>query len=111
MSILSDFIAAVAPIAQAVIGTETLAINGGTAIAGTYNEARNSRDYEEGGFERDGMMDFLVLASTFAAAYPASTTSYLGNKAVGRSETWRISSISKGASFVSIGLVSTNKSA
>jgi hypothetical protein len=43
MSILSDFIAAVAPIAQTVIGTETLAINGGTAIAGTYNEARNSR--------------------------------------------------------------------
>ena len=110
MSILSDFIAAVAPIAQTVIGTETLAINGGTAISGTYNEARNSRDYEEGGFERDGMMDFVVLTSTFAAAYTAAATTYLGKKAVGRSETWRISSISKGTSFVSIGLVSTNKS-
>lgn len=111
MSILSDFISAVAPVAQAVIGTETLAINGGTAIAGTYNEARNSRDYEEGGFERDGMMDFVVLTSVFAAAYPSAATTYLGQKAVGRSETWRISSISKGAAFVAIGLVSTNKSA
>ena len=110
MSILSDFIAAVAPIAQTVIGTETLAINGGTAVDGIYNEARNSRDYEEGGFERDGMMDFVVLTSTFTAAYPAAATTYLGQKAVGRSETWRISSISKGASFVTIGLVSTNKS-
>ena len=110
MSILSDFIAAVAPIAQTVIGTETLAINGGTAIAGTYNEARNSRDYEEGGFERDGMIDFVVLNSTFTAAYASAATTYLGQKAVGRGETWRISSISKGSSFVSIGLVSTNKS-
>lgn len=110
MSILSDFIAAVAPIAQAVIGTETLAINGGTAIAGTYNEARNSRDYEEGGFERDGMLDFVVLTSVFTAAYTSTITSYLGQKAFCRGENFRISSISKGSSFVTIGLVSTNKS-
>jgi hypothetical protein len=110
MSILSDFISAVAPIAQAVIGTETLAINGGAAISGTFNEARNSRDYEEGGFERDGMMDFVVLTAAFTAAYAESATAYLGKKATARGETWRISSISKGASFVTIGLVSTNKS-
>ena len=110
MSILSDFIASVAPIAQTVIGTETLAINGGTSVAGIYNEARNSRDYEDGGFERDGMMDFVILTSTFTAAYTAAATTYLGQKAVGRGETWRISSISKGSSFVSISLVSTNKS-
>ncbi len=111
MSILSDFIRAVAPLAQAVIGTETLAINGGAAITGTYNEARNSRDYEEGGFERDGMMDFVVETAIFTAAYPASEKTYLGQKAVGRAETWRVSSISKGAFFVTISLVSTNKSA
>jgi hypothetical protein len=110
MSILSDFISAAAPIAQAVIGTETLSINGGAAIAGTFNEARNSRDYEEGGFERDGMMDFVVLTATFTASYAEAATAYLGKKATARGETWRISSISKGASFVTIGLVSTNKS-
>lgn len=111
MSILSDFISSVTPIAQAVIGTETLAINGGTAIAGTYNEARNSRDYEEGGFERDAMMDFVVEAATFNAAYASAVTSYLGKAAIGRGESWRVASISKGGFFVTIGLVSTNKSA
>ena len=111
MSILSDFISAVAPIAQAVIGTETLSIAGGTAIAGTYNEARNSRDYEEGGFERDAMLDFVVQTAIFSTAYTAAVTSYLGKAAAGRGDTWRVLSISKGAFFVTVGLVSTNKSA
>jgi hypothetical protein len=111
MSILSDFISAVAPIAQAVIGTETLSIAGGTAIAGTYNEARNSRDYEEGGFERDAMMDFVVETASFSAAYAGAVADYLGKSSTGRGDTWRVSSISKGAFFVTIGLVSTNKSA
>jgi hypothetical protein len=111
MSILSDFISAVAPIARTVIGSETLSIAGGTAIAGTYNEARHSREYEEGGFERDAMMDFVVETGAFDLAYPANVTSYLGKAAIGRSDTWRVSSISKGAFFVTVGLVATNKSA
>jgi hypothetical protein len=111
MSILSDFITAVAPIAQAVIGTETLSIAGGTAISGTYSEARHSRDYEDGGFERDAMLDFVVQTATFSTAYTAAVTSYLGKAAAGRGDTWRVSSISKGAFFVTVGLVSTNKSA
>jgi hypothetical protein len=111
MSILSDFIDAVAPIARTVIGGETLSSAGGTAIAGTFNEARHSRDYEEGGFERDAMMDFVVQTATFSAAYTAAVTSYLGKAAAGRGDTWRVASISKGAFFVTVGLVSTNKSA
>ena len=111
MSILSDFISSVAPIARTVIGAETLSISGGTAISGTFNEARHSRDYEDGGFERDAMMDFVVEASIFNTAYTALVTTYLGKSATGRGESWRVSSISKGAFFVTIGLVSTNKSA
>jgi hypothetical protein len=111
MSILSDFINAVAPIARTVIGSETLSIAGGTAIAGTFNESRHSREYEQGGFERDATMDFVVETGTFNAAYTASVTSYLGKAATGRGESWRVSSISKGAFFVTVGLVSTNKSA
>lgn len=111
MSILSDFISAVAPIARTVIGAETLSIAGGTAISGTFNEAHHSRDYEEGGFERDAMMDFVVETGTFTAAYTAAANSYLGKSVTARGDTWRVSSVSKGAFFVTIGLVSTNKSA
>ena len=111
MSILSDFIDTVAPLARTVIGAETLSIGGGTAISGTFNEARHSRDYEDGGFERDAMMDFVVEAGTFNAAYTAAVTSYLGKAATARGDSWRVSSISKGAFFVTVGLVSTNKSA
>jgi len=111
MSILSDFITTVTPIARTVIGSETLSIAGGTAIAGTFNEARHSRDYEEGGFERDAMMDFVAETATFEAAYTSTASAYLGKTASGRSATWRVASVSRGAFFVTVGLVATNKSA
>jgi hypothetical protein len=111
MSILSDFIDAVAPIAREVIGSETISIGGGAAISGTFNEARHSRDYEDGGFERDATMDFVVGSSAFVTAYPLAGSEYLGKAATARGDSWRVSSISKGAFFVTIGLVSTNKSA
>jgi hypothetical protein len=57
------------------------------------------------------MLDFVVQTATFSAAYTAAVTSYLGKAAAGRGDTWRVSSISKGAFFVTVGLVSTNKSA
>lgn len=110
MSILSDFIASVAPSAQSIIGTETLSISGGAAIDGTFNEARYSRDYETGGFEPESSLDFVVLSSVFTESYPAAITSYHGKTATGRSETWRIGTITKGSSFVTISLSSTNKS-
>jgi hypothetical protein len=111
MSILSDFISAVAPIARTVIGSETLSIAGGTAIAGTFNEARHSREYEEGGFERDAMMDFVVETATFEATYTAAASAYLGKTATARGATWRVGSVNRGAFFVTVGLVATNKSA
>lgn len=111
MSLVSDFISAVAPLSQTVIGTETLSINGGTAIAGTFNEARYSRDYETGGFEPETSLDFVVLASVFTAAYPLAVTTYQGKAATARGESWRVGTISKGGSFVTISLGATNKSA
>jgi hypothetical protein len=57
------------------------------------------------------MLDFVVQTATFSTAYTAAVTSYLGKAAAGRGDTWRVSSISKGAFFVTVGLVSTNKSA
>lgn len=111
MSILSDFVSAIAPLAREIIGSETLSIAGGTAIAGTFNEDRHSREYEEGGFERDAMMDFVVETATFEAAYTSTASAYLGKTATARGATWRVSSISRGAFFVTVGLVATNKSA
>lgn len=111
MSILSNFIAAVAPVAQTIIGIETLSIDGGTAIVGTCNEARYSRDYETGGFEPDTTLDFVVLLSFFTAAYPAAFTAYQGKAAVARGQTFRVATISAGASFVTVSLCATNKSA
>ena len=111
MSILSDFISAVSPIAQAVIGTNTVAIAGGSAIAFTPGEERYARDYETGGFEQESTTDIVILKSIFSPAYPAEISTYEGKVAVIGGKNWRIRSLTDGVSFISIGLVSTNKSA
>ena len=111
MSILSDFISAVSPIAQSIIGTQTVAIAGGSPIAFTPSEERYAKDYETGGFEQESTTEIIILKSVFSPAYPAEISTYEGKVAVISSKNWRIRSITDGASFVSIGLVSTNKSA
>lgn len=111
MSLLSDFVAAAAPVATAIIGGESLSIAGGTAISGIPGEARFSRDYEDGGFEPEAMLDFVVQSSVFAAAYPAAAKTYIGKAATLRGASWRVSSVDVGASFVTVSLISTNKSA
>ena len=111
MSILSDFISAVSPIAQVIIGTQTVAIGGGTAIAFTPGEERYAREYETGGFEQEATTDIVILKSIFTPAYSAEISTYEGKVAVIGGKNWRIRSITDGVSFISIGLVSTNKSA
>ena len=111
MSILTDFIATVAPIAQEVIGTDTISIGGGTAIAFTPSEERHSKDYETGGFEQESTTDVMILTSVFIAAYPDEITTYEGKSATIGSRSWRVRRLENGASFVSINLTSTNKSA
>jgi hypothetical protein len=109
MSILGNFISSIAPITQTVIGADTLTIGNGMAIIGTFNEARHLRDYENGGFERDAIIEFVVGTTTFEAAYTDNANAYLGKKATARSITWRVASIRRGDFFVTLGLVSTNK--
>ena len=110
MSILSDFISSVAPIAQAVIGTNTVAIAGGSAIVFTLGEERYARDYESGGFEQETMTEIIILKSIFSPSYPEEISTYEGKVAVISGKNWRIRSLTDGVSFVSIGLSSTNKS-
>lgn len=111
MSILSDFTRAAHSLAQSIIGGETLTIRGGSAVTGTASEVTSSRDYEEGGFEGLSMLDFVIDATDFSTAYPAAISSYQGKTATARGETWRVATIKKGAFFVTVSLVSTNKSA
>ncbi len=110
MSLLTDFVATMSPIARDVIGGESLSIAGGAVISGTPNEARYSRDYEDGGFEPEATLDFVVMSSVFTAAYPLVGKSYLGKAATLRGQSWRVSGVSTGASFVTVSLTSTNKS-
>lgn len=111
MSILSDFTAAAFAISGPVIGQESLTISGGDPVQGVANEANYSRDFETGGMEQMASLTFVVALSDFVAVYPASVKTYQGNKATARGESWRVGSISRGASFVTVSLTSTNKSA
>lgn len=111
MSLLSAFTTAAHGIAASVIGTESITIAGGPSIAGILSESAFNRDYEAGGFEQSATLDFVIDSTAFAAAYPNSPKTYEGNKVTARGDTWRIGSVSVGASFVRLSLISSNKSA
>ena len=110
MSLLSDFFTSAHSVFQSVAGTETLSIGGGTAIAGKFGEAQFSRDFESGGFEQDGTVEFVTSRAQFIAAYTAAARTYEGKSAIGRSETWRVASVNVSDNFVRIGLQVPNKS-
>jgi len=114
-SLLQQFTQAAFSVAQTIIGTETLSISGGAGINGVMNESTFSRDYEAGGFEQSGALDFVIDRTTFAAAYPDAVKSYEGKSAVARGENWRIGTIRGGGpsdgQFITLSLVPANKSA
>ena len=110
MSLLSDFFTAAHSVFQSVAGTETLSIGGGTAINGKTGEAQFSKDYETGGFEQAGSLDFTTSRAQFIAAYPAAARTYEGKSAVCRGENWRVQSVNVGNSFVRVTLTLPNKS-
>ena len=110
MSLLSDFKAAAHAIFKQVAGTEPVTIGGGTALNGILNESQFSRDYETGGFEQSGTLEFVIDKATFVASYPLLARFYEGKSATARGETWRVQSVNVGLSFVRISLQVPNKS-
>ena len=110
MSLLSDFFTSAHSVFQSVTGTENLSIGGGTAIAGKFGESQFSRDYESGGFEQSGTLEFVTSRAQFVAAYTGTFRSYEGKSATARSETWRVASVNVSDNFVRIGLIVPNKS-
>lgn len=110
MSLLSDFLASAHAAFQSVAGTETLSIGGGADIPGTLGEASFSKDYEAGGFEQEGAVEFVTGRSQFVAAYPAAPRSYEGKSAIARGEAWRVARIHVSTNFVRVALTVPNKS-
>jgi hypothetical protein len=110
MSILSDFLTAAHSVFQSVAGTENLTIGGGTAINGKTGESQFSKDYESGGFEQTGSLEFVTSRDQFIVAYPAAARTYEGKVAACRGESWRVASVNVGNSFVRITLQVPNKS-
>ena len=110
MSLLSDFLTSAHSVFQSVAGTETLTIGGGTAINGKTGEAQFSKDYETGGFEQTGSLEFVTSRAQFIAVYSAAARTYEGKSAVCRGESWRVASVNFGNSFVRVTLILPNKS-
>ena len=104
MSILSAFANAGFSTASTVIGTVSVSIGGGSAIAAVKSEARHARDFEDGGFAPDAALELVARTSVFATAYTSATNAYVGNLATIGNATYRIESISSGASTTTITL-------
>lgn len=105
MSLLSNFANAGFTTASAIIGTVTISIDGGEAIACVENELRASRDYEVGRMAVENTLTVVCRRSVFDAAYTESVNSYFGARATVGGRTLTVESISKGVSHVSIDLV------
>lgn len=110
MSSLTDFAAAQFLRSRAVIGGEDLAINGGTAVSAVLAEVSNGREYDDG-FERAQALDAVVSIADWSVAYTLAASSYLGKTATARGLTFRVASIRKGQSFVTLSLKETSKGA
>ena len=111
MSQLTDFASAQFAKARTIIGGETVAIAGGTAVSCVLNEVSDSRDFETGGYEADVELEAVVDLATFQAAYSSSPPTYRGKTALARSRTFRIDTLRTGQSFVTLRLISAEDGA
>ena len=102
MSLLSSFALQGHAVASAVIGLETITINGGGGVAAVLNEIVTSRDYETGGQSTDNTIRAVVKTSVFNTSYAGDAGAYLGKDATVRGITMTVASISTGLSFVEI---------
>ena len=110
MSKLSDFIAAAAPQAVAVIGTEALTIEGFAAIQVVPNSIRRERDFAEMGIDYDGRVECTVLTTDFNAAITTGGKSTQGKTATLGGESFRVRGVDEGRFFVTITLATPTKS-
>ena len=110
MSSLTYFAAAQFLKARTVIGGESLTVGGGTAVSAVMAEVSNGREYDDG-FDRAQSLDAVVSILDWSTNYTAADSTYLGNKATARGLTFRVASIRKGQSFVTLSLQEIRKGA
>jgi len=94
---------------RAVIGGEALVIGGGISVSAVFAESEQSREFEDGGFDRSQSLDAVVPLDEWQAAYASADAAYLGKTATGRGLIWRVDSIRSGQSFVTVRLSSPRK--
>jgi hypothetical protein len=97
--------------ARSVIGGETVAIDGRTAISAVVAETDESRDLDSSGFDRDQSLTVTVSIADWSGSYPGGAKAYFGKTAVCRERTWRVGDIKAGQSFVTIRLTNPRKGA
>ena len=95
--------------ARSVIGGETVAIDGGTAVSAIFGEADNSREFNGSGFDRDQSLSAVVSIADWQTAYPSADKAYLGKDATARGRLWRVGEIRSGQGFVTVSLESPRK--
>jgi hypothetical protein len=102
MSKLKDYANSAATRAFSIIGRETLVI-GALSIKCVFSEASDEKDYSDGGYEK--MKTLTAVCKT--ADMPASNI--LEKLATARGVSYRVQSVSKGASFTMITLETESK--
>lgn len=68
------------------------------------NDVRSSREFAEIGMDTDTLLDCVVRISDWQASYTETGLFYVGKLATARGATFRVDSVSVGASFVTISL-------
>lgn len=105
MSLLTDFAKAGFNQAKQVIGTETLAIGGGSGIAVVRTPIENARQFEDGGFALDADVAVDAEKSVFEAAYTSALSAYIGLTATMDGKTFRVARIGEGLAHYRIHLM------
>ncbi len=96
---------------RSVIGGESVSVGGGAAVSAVLNEAEQSREFEDSGFDRSQSLDAVVLLTDWTTSYTSRDKDYLGKAATARGITWRVLAIRRGAGFITIRLGSPRKGA
>jgi len=111
MSALTRFAASMFTRSRSIIGGETVAIDGRTAISAVVAETDESRDLDSSGFDRDQSLTVTVSIADWSANYPGGAKAYFGKTAVCRERNWKVGTVQAGQSFVTIRLTNPRKGA
>lgn len=109
MSQLTDFAKSAFSASKSIIGGESLTISNGPSISCVMNEVVTNRDYDSGGYDAETTFSAVTSIYEFESSYSDPTSNYQGKIANARGEQFRIETIEKGQSFVTIRMISIER--